>query len=180
MNQTHMFMGFLPLSKWTVWTDSSSESTTSTADGCDQPRGTVSARSHLYSMVLPALSAATAWPCGTKCHVWARSHASSIRSTFTCEFVSHHASQNDPSHGFSCTSPVPGPRWCSCRSHRRRHQHCPSEVLKSNPRVHRSSSSRWSSRVSPPSSQSRPPRRSPSRNPADHRRTRSRHHRPRA
>merc|ERR1719284_1596246 len=91
MNQTHMFMGFLPPSKWTVWTDSSSESTTSTADGCDQPRGTVSARSHLYSMVLPALSAATAWPCGTKCHVWARSHASSIRSTFTCEFVSHHA-----------------------------------------------------------------------------------------
>merc|ERR1719414_1242037 len=55
MNHTHMFMGFLPPSKWTVWTDSSSGSTTSTAAGCDQPRGTVSARSHLYSMVLPAL-----------------------------------------------------------------------------------------------------------------------------
>merc|ERR1719284_562812 len=83
MNHTHMFMGFLPPSKWTVWTDSSSGSTTS-------------ARSHLYSMVLPALSAATAWPCGTKCHVWARSHASSIRSTFTCEFVSHHAFTKRP------------------------------------------------------------------------------------
>merc|ERR1712136_502978 len=126
MNHTHMFMGFLPPSKWTVWTDSSSGSTTSTAAGCDQPRGTVSARSHLYSMVLPALSAATAClvarsaTCGLD-----RTHRPSAPPSRASS--SHTTpSQNDPSHGFSCTSPVPGPRWCSCCPHRQRHQHCPS------------------------------------------------------
>ena len=51
-------------------------------------------------------------------------------------------SHDDLSRGFLCRSPVPEPKWCNCRPHRRPHQQCPSQKLESNPRALRRNSSR--------------------------------------